>query len=115
VRAAIFHAPLDVRIEQVPDPEPGPGDVVIRVEAAVTDGTDAKCYRRGHPVLLGPPPSPFGHEYAGTVVATGAGARFHAGDRVAGANSAPCGTCRRCLAGEEPLCEHLLPLLRSTC
>jgi L-iditol 2-dehydrogenase len=111
VRAAIFHAPLDVRIEHVPDPDPGPGEVVIRVDAAVTDGTDAKCYRRGHPVLLGPPPSPFGHEYAGTVVATGDGAPFRTGDQVAGANSAPCGTCRRCLAGEEALCEHLLPLL----
>jgi L-iditol 2-dehydrogenase len=111
VRAAIFHAPLDVRIEEAPDPEPGPGEVVIRVDAALTCGTDAKCYRRGHPVLLGPPPSPFGHEYAGTVVATGEGSRFSVGERVAGANSAPCGHCRRCLARDEALCANLLPLL----
>ncbi len=111
MRAAIFHAPLDVRIETVPDPEPGPGEVVIRIDAALTCGTDAKCYRRGHPVLLSDPPAPFGHEYAGTVVAVGAGAPFEVGDRVAGANSAPCGDCRQCTAGREALCEHLFPLL----
>jgi L-iditol 2-dehydrogenase len=111
VRAAIFHAPQDVRLEDVAEPEPGPGEVVIRIDAALTCATDAKCYRRGHPVLLGPPPSPFGHEYAGTVVAVGEGAAFAPGDRVAGANSAPCGTCVNCRAGREPLCEHLFPLL----
>ena len=53
MRAAIFHGPGDVRIEDVPVAEPGPGEVLVRVEAALTDGTDAKCYLRGHPVLLG--------------------------------------------------------------
>ena len=60
-------------------PEPGPGEVLVRIEAALTDGTDAKCYLRGHPVLLGPTPSPFGHEYAGTVAAAGPGAPFAVG------------------------------------
>ena len=58
MRALIFHGPGDVRLEDVADPEPGPGEIVIRVEAALTDGTDRKAYRRGHPVLLGPPPAP---------------------------------------------------------
>ncbi len=111
MRAAIFHGPGDVRIEQVPVSEPGPGEVLIRIEAALTDGTDAKCYLRGHPVLLGTTPSPFGHEYAGTVVAVGAGAPFAVGDRVTGANSAPCDECRPCRAGREELCLHLYPLL----
>ena len=79
-------------------PAPGPGEVLVRIEAALTDGTDAKCYLRGHPVLLGPTPSPFGHEYAGTVAAAGAGAPFAVGDRVAGANSAPCDACEPCRA-----------------
>ena len=111
MRAAIFHAPGDVRIEDVPTPAPGTGEVLLRVDAALTCGTDAKAFRRGHPVLLGPLPARFGHEYAGTVVAVGEGTRFVPGDRVAGANSSPCGACAACLRGQEPLCTDLFPLL----
>jgi L-iditol 2-dehydrogenase len=103
VRALVFHGPGDVRLEDVPEPEPGPGDVLVRVEVALTDGTDAKAYRRGHPVLLGPPPSPFGHEFCGVEVTTGR--------RVVAANSAPCGECGPCRRREETLCENLFPLL----
>ena len=103
MRALVFHGPGDVRLEEVPRPEPGPGDVLVQVEAALTDGTDLKTYRRGHPVLLGPPPSPFGHEFAGVDVATGR--------RVVAANSAPCGRCAPCRREQETLCENLLPLL----
>jgi L-iditol 2-dehydrogenase len=71
VRALIFHGPGDLRLEEVPDPEPGPGDVLVRVEIALTDGTDLKAFRRGHPVLLGDLPSLFGHEFCGIDVATG--------------------------------------------
>ena len=99
----MFHGPGDVRLEEVPDPEPGPGDVLVEVEVALTDGTDAKAYRRGHPVLLGPPPSPFGHEFCGIDTATGR--------RVVAANSAPCGECPPCRRGQETLCDFLLPLL----
>jgi len=103
VRALVFHGPGDVRLEDVPRPEPGPGDVLVRVEVALTDGTDAKAFRRGHPVLLGEPPSPFGHEFCGAEVETGR--------RVVAANSAPCGECSPCRRGQETLCERLLPLL----
>ena len=103
MRALVFHGPGDVRLEGVPRPEPGPGDVLVQVELALTDGTDLKAFRRGHPVLLGEPPSPFGHEFCGFDVATGR--------RVAGANSAPCGSCAACGRGQETLCESLLPLL----
>jgi L-iditol 2-dehydrogenase len=87
----------------VPRPEPGPGDVLVQVEVALTDGTDLKAYRRGHPVLLGDPPSPFGHEFCGVDVATGR--------RVVAANSAPCGECDACRRGQETQCADLLPLL----
>jgi L-iditol 2-dehydrogenase len=87
----------------VPRPEPGPGDVLVQVEVALTDGTDLKAYRRGHPVLLGDPPSPFGHEFCGVDVATGR--------RVVAANSAPCGECDACRRGRETQCADLLPLL----
>ena len=103
MRALVFHGPEDVRLEDVPRPAPGPGDVLVQVEAALTDGTDAKAYRRGHPVLLGPPPSPFGHEFAGVDVAPGR--------RVVGPDSAPCSACEPCRRGEETLCENLFPLL----
>jgi L-iditol 2-dehydrogenase len=111
VIAARFWAPQDVRVERVAEPEPRAGEVVLRIAAALTCGTDAKCYRRGHPVLLGPAPAPFGHEYAGVVVACGEDAPFAEGDLVCGANSAPCGVCRACLAGREELCSDLYPLL----
>jgi L-iditol 2-dehydrogenase len=104
VRALIFHGPGDVRLEEVPRPEPAEdGDVLVQVEVALTDGTDAKAFQRGHPVLLGPPPSPFGHEFCGIDVATGR--------RVVAANSAPCGSCAPCRRGQETLCEYLFPLL----
>jgi len=103
VRALIFHGPGDVRLEEVPRPEPGPGDVLVRVEVALTDGTDEKAFRRGHPVLFGELPSRFGHEFCGVDVETGR--------RVVAANSAPCGECAPCLRGQETLCENLFPLL----
>ncbi|MDF2751469.1 MAG: Threonine dehydrogenase and related Zn-dependent dehydrogenase, partial [Gaiellaceae bacterium] len=62
------------------DPEPRPGDVLVQVEVALTDGTDLKTFRRGHPLLLDRLPSPFGHEFCGVDVATGR--------RVVAANSA---------------------------
>jgi L-iditol 2-dehydrogenase len=103
VKALLFHGPGDVRLEDVPRPEPGPGDVLVEIEVALTDATDTKAFHRGHPVLLGPPPSPFGHEFCGVDVATGR--------RVVAANSAPCGGCGPCRRGRETLCEHLFPLL----
>jgi L-iditol 2-dehydrogenase len=103
MRALRLHGPGDLRLEDVPDPTPGEGEVLLQVEVALTDGTDLKAYRRGHPVLLGPPPSPFGHEACGIDVATGR--------RVVVANSAPCGACAACARGQPTLCEHLFPLL----
>ena len=65
MRAARFHGPGDLRIEDVPRPQPGPGETLVEVEVALTDGTDLKTYRRGHPLLLAGLPSPFGHEFCG--------------------------------------------------
>ena len=107
MKALIFHGPRDLRLEDVPRPEAvDDGDVLVQVEVALTDGTDLKAFRRGHPVLLGPPPSPFGHEFCGVDVATGR--------RVVAANSAPCGSCPACARGQETLCDSLLPLLNGS-
>jgi L-iditol 2-dehydrogenase len=103
VRALRYYGPGDLRVEEVPRPEPEPGDVLVQVEVALTDGTDAKAFRRGHPLLLGDLPSAFGHEFCGIDAATGR--------RVVAANSAPCGRCAPCGRGEETLCENLRPFL----
>ena len=91
----MFYGPGDLRFEQLPIPEPGPGEIVLKIGAALTCGTDVKTLRRGHPVMIPRVPTVFGHEFAGTVTAVGAGVRtVHEGDRVVAANSAPCGECR---------------------
>jgi L-iditol 2-dehydrogenase len=109
MRAMVFHGPGDLREEALPVPQPGPGELVLRVEAALTCGTDVKTLRRGHPVMIPKVPTPFGHELAGRVTAVGAGVTaFREGDRVVAANSAPCRACRQCHLGRENLCEHLL-------
>ncbi|MGE0200877.1 MAG: zinc-binding dehydrogenase [Candidatus Melainabacteria bacterium] len=108
MHAARFHAPRQVAWEEVPLRLPGPGELLVRMRAALTCGTDVKCYRRGHPVLLKNFPSPFGHEGAGVVAAVGAGVTaFAVGDAVVSANSAPCGGCFFCRQGQENLCESL--------
>ncbi len=112
MRQARFYAPGDVRMLEVPIPEPGPGEVLVKVEVALVCGTDAKTFRRGHPLLLETSPAPFGHEYCGTIVEVGAGVeRFYRGHRVTSANSAPCGHCFFCRRDQASLCEHLQPLL----
>jgi L-iditol 2-dehydrogenase len=96
LRAARLYAPGDLRVEDVPRPEPGPGDVLVDVEVALTDGTDFKTFRRGHPLLVHESPAPFGHEFCGILD----------GRRVVAANSAPCGTCDGCARGEQ--CRELV-------
>jgi L-iditol 2-dehydrogenase len=109
MKAQVFYGPGDLRLEDVPVPDPGPGELVVRIEAALTCGTDVKVLRRGHPVMIPHVPTVFGHELAGTVARVGRGiAAFKEGDRVVAANSAPCGACRLCRLGRENLCEDLL-------
>jgi L-iditol 2-dehydrogenase len=103
MKAAMFHNIGDVRIEEVPEPHAGPGEVVIRVESALTCGTDVKTWKRGHPLRRGP--GIFGHECSGTVVEVGEGVtKFKTGDRVATHNSAPCGKCYYCKVGVSSMC-----------
>lgn len=107
--AAVLYGKEDVRIEQVPVPSAGPGEIVVRVHAALTCGTDLKVYRRGYHAKMLKPPIPFGHELAGTVHELGAGvAGFRVGDRVVALNSAPCDKCYFCVRGQQNLCDDLL-------
>lgn len=109
--AAMFYGPMDVRLEERPIPEPGPGEVLLQVGAATTCGTDVKTYRRGHPLLFRKTPAGFGHEVAGLVAAVGAGVtQCREGEAVVVANSAPCLECFYCRRGRLSLCEDLLLL-----
>ena len=109
MRAAVLYGPEDVRMEDIPVPEIGPGDVLVKIAAALTCGTDAKVFKRGgHPRMI-KPPAPFGHEFAGTVAAVGAKVEgFDPGMRVVAGNSAPCGKCRYCKMDRESLCDDVL-------
>lgn len=109
MKAQVFYGPGELRYTEVPVPEPGPGEVLLRIEAALTCGTDVKTLRRGHPVMVPTLPTVFGHELCGTIVALGAGVEgFRVGQRAVAANSAPCGRCASCARGRENLCEDLL-------
>jgi L-iditol 2-dehydrogenase len=107
--AAVLYGREDVRIERVPVPHAGPGELVVRVAAALTCGTDLKVFRRGYHARMIQPPALFGHELAGVVAETGEGvAAFAPGDRIVALNSAPCGACYFCLRDQENLCDDLL-------
>lgn len=108
MRAVMFYGPRQIKLITVPLERPGPGQALIKIEAALTCGTDFKAYRRGHKVLLGTLPSPFGHELSGVIVEAGTDvAEFKAGDRVVAANSAPCDRCFFCAEGRSQLCDNL--------
>ena len=109
MRAAVLRGQEDLRIEDVPIPTAGPGELVLRVGAALTCGTDLKVYRRGYHAKMLTLDRLFGHELAGTVVEVGAGVtKFALGDRVLPLNSAPCDACFFCLHNQQNLCDDLL-------
>ena len=109
MRAAVLHGRQDIRIETVPVPEVGTGELIVQVGAALTCGTDLKVFRRGYHARMIVPPALFGHELAGTIVEVGAGVeKFAPGDRVVALNSAPCGQCYFCERGQENLCDDLM-------
>ncbi|MBD2453346.1 alcohol dehydrogenase catalytic domain-containing protein [Nostoc sp. FACHB-87] len=106
--AALLYGQEDLRLEQVADPTPAVGEIVIQVGAATTCGTDLKVWRRGGHAKMLKPPTLFGHEAAGTIVAVGAGVgNWRVGDRVVANNSAPCMECFFCQRQEYSLCPNL--------
>ncbi len=106
MRAAVLHAPGDVRIEERDRPTPGPREVLVQITAVGVCGSDVHYYEHGR---IGPyvveAPLILGHESAGHVVEVGEGATKHAvGDRVTLEPGVPCGRCRECRAGRYNLC-----------
>jgi L-iditol 2-dehydrogenase len=103
MRAGFLDGPGSLTLRDVAVPRPGAGEVLVRVEAALTCGTDIKLYQRGHARL--PTPTAFGHEFSGRIAALGAGVTaFDIGDAIACVPTAPCGNCPHCERGRENLC-----------
>jgi len=108
MRIVHWYAPEEIRLDEVACPNPGPGEVLVKVGAALTCGTDFKTFKRGHPRLIKSIPAPLGHEMSGSIAALGSGVRgFRLGDRVVVGNSSPCGKCFYCELGSFSLCEDL--------
>jgi L-iditol 2-dehydrogenase len=108
MNAVMFYEPGLIKYEETDVPEISEEEVLIKIEMALTCGTDIKTYKRGHPVLIKTVPSGFGHEFAGTVYKTGKNIEnFVPGQRVVAANSAPCQKCYYCRIHEYNLCENL--------
>jgi len=106
--AAVLYGQENLRLESVPDPVPGAGEVVIQVAAATTCGTDLKVWRRGGHAKMLRPPTLFGHEASGRIVAVGENVlHWQVGDRVVANNSAPCMNCFFCQRQEYSLCPNL--------
>lgn len=113
MKAAIFHGKENIRIEDVVSLPLKPGEVRVQIAVALTCGTDLKVLKRGYHAKMIKPPSPFGHELAGTILEVAPGLetardRWKVGDRVVVANSAPCGDCFFCKHSQENLCEDLV-------
>jgi L-iditol 2-dehydrogenase len=109
MRAAVLHAPGEIRIEERERPRPGPREVLVQISAVGVCGSDVHYYEHGR---IGPfvvdAPLVLGHESAGRVVELGEGASRHAvGARVALEPGVPCGRCRECRAGRYNLCEEV--------
>jgi len=105
--AHVLVQPGEIAFREVPRPTPGPDDVVVRVRAALTCGTDVKAFLRGHPKF--PMPTPFGHEFSGEIAAIGKRVSgFREGDSIMAVPTAPCGSCYYCRRQQENLCDTVM-------
>ncbi|HVT04517.1 MAG TPA: alcohol dehydrogenase catalytic domain-containing protein [Thermoanaerobaculia bacterium] len=107
-RSVFLTGAESLEVREVPVPRPGPGEIVVRIAAATTCGTDVKVFRRGgHPRML-TAPCAFGHEMSGAIESVGSGvSEWAVGDEVIVGNSASCGDCPACHRSQENLCIDL--------
>lgn len=109
MKAAMLYGIKDLRVEDVEVPEVAAGEVLVRVKAATTCGTDLKIFRRGYVEKVIRLPAIFGHEWAGEVVEVDEGLDWpKKGMRVRAGNSAPCLHCSMCQKGKYNLCENMI-------
>ncbi|MFC1928976.1 zinc-dependent dehydrogenase [Chloroflexota bacterium] len=103
MRVARWYNNRDIRIEETPIPQIGPGELLVRVEASGICGSDVMEWYR-----LDRAPLVLGHEIGGQIVAVGEGVgRYKEGDRVSAAHHVPCNTCHYCLSGHHTVCDTL--------
>ena len=103
MRAAVYHPPSEIRVEDRPRPQIGAGEVLLKVRACGVCGTDVLKVTRALPKK----PVVLGHELVGDVVEIGAGvSQFKLGDRVVVAHHVPCGNCHFCRHGNHSMCRH---------
>ncbi len=96
-----------LELREVPVPEPSNGELLVKINAALTCGTDLKAFERGHSLI--PMPGPFGHEFSGTITKTGKGVdKFKEGDEIMAVHTAPCLKCKYCAKKAFNLCENLM-------
>ena len=109
MKAAMLYGIKDLRIEEISKPEVNAGEVLVKVKAATTCGTDLKIFQRGYVEKVIKLPTVFGHEWAGEVVEVGEGLEWpRKGMRVRAGNSAPCLRCAMCQKGKYNLCENMI-------
>ncbi len=103
MRVAMYYSNRDIRLEEMPTPRIGPGEILVKVEASGICGSDVmEWYRRARVPLV------LGHEIGGQVVEVGEGVTsFKVGDRVTAAHHVPCDVCNYCLSGHETMCDTL--------
>jgi L-idonate 5-dehydrogenase len=110
MKACLLRSARDLQLSELPDPEPGPGQVVVRLGAGGICGSDLHYYANGgNGDFLLREPLVLGHEVAGEVAAVGREVRsLKVGERVAVNPNHPCGQCRPCLAGRRNLCQNVV-------
>jgi L-iditol 2-dehydrogenase len=109
MKAAMLYGVKDLRLEDVPEPTTGAGEVLIKVKAATTCGTDLKILQRGYVEKVIKLPTIFGHEWAGEAIQVGKGLEWpEKGMRIRAGNSAPCLHCTMCQKGKYNLCENMI-------
>ncbi|MGO9951765.1 MAG: zinc-dependent alcohol dehydrogenase [Dissulfurispiraceae bacterium] len=107
MKAVYLTQPGTFEIKEVHTPMPSPGEVLVRIKAALTCGTDLKAFLRGHPLI--PMPGLFGHEFSGIIEETGKGVRkLKVGDEVMAVHTAPCLACKFCTKKLYNLCENIM-------
>jgi len=109
MKAAMLYGVKDLKVEDVEVPEVKDGEVLVKVKAATTCGTDLKIFQRGYVEKVIKLPTIFGHEWAGEVAEVGKGLEWPRKDmRVRAGNSAPCLHCSMCQRGKYNLCENMI-------
>ncbi len=106
MKAAVFHGPGDLRIEERPAPAIARDEILLKVATCSICGSDVRTFRFGASNIT--EPMTLGHEVAGTILEVGSAVTgFSPGQRVAVAPAVPCGACRYCVRGIQTMCDHL--------